>query len=70
MLVGVPDGLRLYLTNEEMATNGNEDVIVRRNRPGTKAEDLCNWPFQEYTDMDSTLDGKIANFYTLGGRLG
>ena len=32
--------------------------VVRRNRPGTKAEDLYNWPFQEYTDMDSTLDGK------------
>jgi len=29
-----------------------EDEVVRRNRPGTKAEDLFNWPFQEYTDMD------------------
>ena len=37
---------------------GEKPDIVRRNRPGTKAADLYNWPDQEYTDMDSILDGK------------
>ena len=36
----------------------NKDVIIRRNRPGTAAADMYNWPDQDYTEMDSTLDGK------------
>lgn len=44
-----------------MATDdsaGDQQGIIRRNRPGTKTADLYNWPDQDYTDMDSTLDGK------------
>ena len=40
-----------------MAADG-EDVIIRRNRPGTSNCDIYNWPDQEYTEMDSILDGK------------
>lgn len=36
------------------------DALIRRNRPGTKTADLYNWPDQEYTDMDSILDGKFC----------
>lgn len=35
-----------------------EDDVIRRNRTGTEAVQLYNWPDQDYTDMDSTLDGK------------
>ncbi len=49
------------LSCEKMAANNNSDeVIIRRNRPGTKTADIYNWPDQEYTEMDSILDGKIA----------
>lgn len=40
-----------------MATE-SEDVIVRRNRPGIKSSELYGWPEQDYTEMDSILDGK------------
>lgn len=40
------------------STAGDQQGIIRRNRPGTKTADLYNWPDQDYTDMDSTLDGK------------
>lgn len=35
-----------------------EDGIVRRNRPGIKCSELYGWPDQDYTEMDSILDGK------------
>ncbi|KAH8875127.1 MOB kinase activator-like 4 [Schistosoma japonicum] len=35
-----------------MATN---KVYFRRNRPGTKAEEWCNWPDEPFEDMESTL---------------
>ena len=46
-----------------MAANNNssEEVIIRRNRPGTKTSELYNWPDQDYTEMDSILDGKTLN---------
>ena len=36
----------------------SEDGIVRRNRPGIKCSELYGWPDQDYTEMDSILDGK------------
>ncbi|KAI4461268.1 mps one binder kinase activator-like mob [Holotrichia oblita] len=30
-------------------------VILRRNRPGTKAKDFCRWPDEAFEEMDSTL---------------
>ncbi|PVD30822.1 hypothetical protein C0Q70_10097 [Pomacea canaliculata] len=30
-------------------------AIVRRNRPGTKSKDWCNWPDESFEEMDSTL---------------
>ncbi|KAA0188391.1 MOB family member 4 phocein [Fasciolopsis buskii] len=29
--------------------------ILRRNRPGTKAEEWCNWPDESFEEMESTL---------------
>lgn len=29
--------------------------IVRRNRPGTKREDMYSWPNQDFSEMESTL---------------
>ncbi|KAG8187508.1 hypothetical protein JTE90_022901 [Oedothorax gibbosus] len=29
--------------------------ILRRNRPGTKAQNFCNWPEEPFEEMDSTL---------------
>ncbi|XP_023220089.1 MOB-like protein phocein [Centruroides sculpturatus] len=29
--------------------------ILRRNRPGTKAENFCHWPEESFEEMDSTL---------------
>uniref|UniRef100_A0AAY4AZ38 MOB-like protein phocein n=2 Tax=Denticeps clupeoides TaxID=299321 RepID=A0AAY4AZ38_9TELE len=30
-------------------------VVLRRNRPGTKAKDFYNWPDESFEEMDSTL---------------
>ncbi|XP_056157229.1 MOB-like protein phocein [Lampris incognitus] len=30
-------------------------AVLRRNRPGTKSQDFCNWPDEPFDDMDSTL---------------
>lgn len=30
-------------------------VILRRNRPGTKAKEFCRWPDEPFEEMDSTL---------------
>ncbi|XP_070210674.1 MOB-like protein phocein isoform X2 [Littorina saxatilis] len=30
-------------------------TIVRRNRPGTKSQDWCNWQDESFEEMDSTL---------------
>ena len=35
--------------------------IVRRNRPGTKAKDMYNWPDQDFNDMETVLAGKSFN---------
>ena len=40
-----------------MATE-TEPAIIRRNRPGTKAEDFYNWPDQDFNHMETTLAGK------------
>jgi len=29
--------------------------IIRRNRPGMKAQDMCNWPDETFEEMDTTL---------------
>ncbi|KAM4776958.1 MOB-like protein phocein isoform 2-T2 [Cyanocitta cristata] len=30
-------------------------AVLRRNRPGTKAQDFYNWPDESFEEMDSTL---------------
>ncbi|KAB1278742.1 MOB-like protein phocein [Camelus dromedarius] len=30
-------------------------AVLRRNRPGTKAQDFYNWPDESFDEMDSTL---------------
>lgn len=35
-----------------------QEQIIRRNRPGTKAEDMYNWPDQDVDEMDTVLAGK------------
>ena len=35
--------------------------MVRRNRPGTKAKDMYNWPDQDFNDMETVLAGKSFN---------
>lgn len=37
-----------------------EVPVVRRNRPGTKAEDLYNWPDQDFNDMETVLAGETS----------
>ena len=34
-----------------------EEGLLRRNRPGTKAQDFYNWPDQDFNDMDTILAG-------------
>lgn len=46
------------ILKSKMATENEEGGIIRRNRPGTKSSDMYNWPEQDYTEMDSILDGK------------
>ena len=41
-----------------MAAETGEKNIVRRNRPGTRADDMYGWPDQDYSEMESTLDSK------------
>lgn len=35
-----------------------EVPVVRRNRPGTKAEHLYSWPDQDFNDMETVLAGE------------
>lgn len=37
---------------------GQENKVVRRNRPGTKAKDMYSWPEQDFNDMETVLAGK------------
>ena len=39
------------------ADTGGGGSIVRRNRPGTKAKDMYNWPDQDFNDMETVLAG-------------
>ena len=40
---------------------GGAQGVVRRNRPGTKAKDMYNWPDQDFNDMETVLAGKLSN---------
>ena len=40
-----------------MAADTGDGAIVRRNRPGTKAKDMYNWPDQDFNDMETVLAG-------------
>ena len=31
----------------------NPPVVVRRNRPGSKRSEWCNWPDQTFAEMES-----------------
>ncbi|CAG0907722.1 unnamed protein product [Cyprideis torosa] len=33
---------------------GTESRIIRRNSPGTRAENWCNWPPQAFEEMEPT----------------
>uniref|UniRef100_A0A914XBM1 Uncharacterized protein n=1 Tax=Plectus sambesii TaxID=2011161 RepID=A0A914XBM1_9BILA len=33
-----------------------QPTVYRRNEPGTRREDWCNWPMMTFEDMDSTLN--------------
>lgn len=49
----------------KMASEG-EQVLLRRNRPGTKAKDFYSWPAQDFNDMDTILAGKsIVHCHTI-----
>ena len=39
-------------------SSGQENKVVRRNRPGTKAKDMYNWPEQDFNDMETVLAGE------------
>ncbi|CAH8519817.1 unnamed protein product [Schistosoma bovis] len=45
-------GTKARSGSKTMATS---KVYFRRNRPGTKAEEWCNWPDEPFEDMESTL---------------
>ena len=37
---------------------------MRRNRPGTKAKDMYNWPEQDFNDMETVTSGmQVASVY-------
>ena len=36
----------------------NQTKIVRRNRPGTRADDMYAWPEQDFNDMETVLAGR------------
>eukprot|EP00058_Branchiostoma_floridae_P013970 XP_002599458.1 hypothetical protein BRAFLDRAFT_223847 [Branchiostoma floridae] len=38
-----------------MAAATEDPAILRRNRPGTKAQDFYSWPYEPFEEMDSTL---------------
>ncbi|TGZ73422.1 hypothetical protein CRM22_001529 [Opisthorchis felineus] len=40
---------------EPCSSMSTAKVILRRNRPGTKAEEWCNWPDEPFEEMESTL---------------
>ncbi|XP_035688137.1 MOB-like protein phocein isoform X1 [Branchiostoma floridae] len=39
----------------KMAAATEDPAILRRNRPGTKAQDFYSWPYEPFEEMDSTL---------------
>jgi len=47
--------------SQSSLSSGQESKIVRRNRPGTKAKDMYNWPDQDFNDMETVLAGKIES---------
>ncbi|KRX42977.1 MOB-like protein phocein [Trichinella murrelli] len=40
----------------EFGISDSDIKVVRRNSPGTKREDWCNWPEMNFDEMDSTLN--------------
>lgn len=44
-------------------SSGQENKVVRRNRPGTKAKDMYNWPEQDFNDMETVLAGKCLGVH-------
>jgi len=42
-------------TDASIADPNAGPVIIRRNRPGTRAEDFSSWPEEKFEEMDSTL---------------
>ena len=57
---GPPTSYQKVVCGQKMAaeTEGGAS-IVRRNRPGTKAKDMYNWPDQDFNDMETVLAGKL-----------
>ena len=52
---GVVNLVGVASNTSKMATEGKQ--VLRRNRPGTKAQDLYSWPPQDFNDMDTILAG-------------
>ena len=46
--------------DKKMAADTGGASIVRRNRPGTKAKDMYNWPDQDFNDMETVLAGMTS----------
>ena len=40
---------------------------IRRNRPGTSAKDMYNWPDQDFDDMETVLAGEKLKIIVLLG---
>lgn len=47
-------------TGDSPSESVNQPPIIRRNRPGTRTQDVFNWPDQDFNDMETVLAGKWA----------
>ena len=44
-------------TDTSTLKKSSEVPVVRRNRPGTRAADMYDWPDQDFNDMETVLAG-------------
>lgn len=45
-----------------MSSVKDDERIIRRNRRGTSAKDMFNWPDQDFEDMETILAGEYFKF--------
>ena len=48
-------GTQPFVVNTEALPTSPLPTVIRRNRPGSKAEDWCNWPPLSFDEMRSPL---------------